>query len=84
MTVKERVVKKIEMLGEQQLHEVEEYVAFLKFRSRFMSPPSFDEHRIAKLYREFAREDRELAETGMTEYASALTKEDGNASPVII
>ena len=76
MTVKEHLVKEIEMLNEQQLHEVKEYVAFLRFRSRFMSLPSFDENRIAKLYREFAKEDRELAEEGMTDYASGLIKED--------
>jgi len=76
MTVKEHLVKEIEMLNEQQLHEVKEYVAFLRFRSRFMSLPLFDENRIAKLYREFAKEDRELAEEGMTDYASSLIKQD--------
>ena len=76
MTVKERLVKEIKVLNEQQLHEVEEYVAFLKFRSRFMSPPSFDENRIAKLYNKFAKEDRDLAEEGMTDYVSSLIKED--------
>jgi hypothetical protein len=77
MTVKESLVKEIKALNEQQLHEVEEYVAFLKFRSRFMSPPSFDENRIAKLYNKFAKEDRDLAEEGMTDYVSSLIKEDG-------
>jgi len=76
MTVKEVLVKEIKSLNEQQLHEVKEYVAFLKFRSRFMPPPSFDENRIAKLYSKFAKEDRDLAEEGMTEYASSLIKED--------
>jgi len=76
MTVKESLVKEIKALNEQQLHEVEEYVAFLKFRSRFMSPPSFDENRIAKLYNKFAKEDRDLAEEGMTDYVSSLIKED--------
>lgn len=45
MAVKERLMKKIEILNEQQLHEVKEYVAFLRFRSPFMSPPSFNENR---------------------------------------
>jgi len=56
--------------------KVIEYVAFLRFRSRFMSLPSFDENRIAKLYRKFAKEDRELTEEGTTDYASGLIKED--------
>ncbi len=76
MTVKERLVKEIKVLNEQQLHEIEEYVAFLKFRSRFVLLPSFDESRIAKLYKEFAKKDRELTEEGMTDYASSLIKED--------
>ena len=76
MTVKEHLVKEIEMLNEQQLYKVKEYVAFLKFRSRFISLPSFDKNRIAKLYRESAKEDRELAEKGMTDYASGLINED--------
>ena len=76
MTVKEGLVKEIKALNEQQLHEVKEYVAFLKFRSRFMSPASFDENRIAKLYSKFAKEDRDLAEEGMTDYVSSLIKED--------
>lgn len=76
MTVKESLVKEIKALNEQQLHEVEEYVAFLKFRSRFILRPSFDENRIAKLYNKFAKEDRDLAEEGMTDYVSSLIKED--------
>ena len=76
MKVKEGLVKEIKSLNEQQLHEVKEYVAFLKFRSRFMSPPSFDENQIAKLYSKFAKEDRDFAEEGMTDYMSSLIKED--------
>jgi hypothetical protein len=76
MKVKEGLVKEIKSLNEQQLHEVKEYVAFLKFRSRFMSTQSFDENRIAKLYIKFAKEDRDLAEEGMTDYMTNLIKED--------
>jgi hypothetical protein len=76
MKVKEGLVKEIKSLNEQQLHEVKEYVAFLKFRSRFMSTQSFDENRIAKLYSKFAKEDRDLAEEGMTDYMTNLIKED--------
>ena len=76
MKVKEGLVKEIKSLNEQQLHEVKEYVAFLKFRSHFISPSSFDEGRIAKLYSKFAKEDRDLAEEGMTDYMSSLIKED--------
>jgi hypothetical protein len=76
MAAKERLVKELDTLGEQQLREVTEYVAFLKFRSRFMPPPSFDEEELTKLYGEFAEEDRQLAEEGIADYTNSLTKED--------
>ena len=31
---------------------------------------------VAKIYKEFAEEDRQLAEVGIDEYADILTKED--------
>jgi hypothetical protein len=67
MAVKEHLVKELDTLAEQQLHEVAEYVAFLKFRSRFMLPQVFDE--VSKLYEEFAEE-------GIADYTNSLTKED--------
>jgi len=76
MAVKGHLVKELDTLGEQQLREVVEYVAFLKFRSRFMSPPSVDEEELTKLYGEFAEEDRQLAEEGMVDYTNSLAKED--------
>ncbi len=76
MVCKEHLVKELEELDEEQLHEVEEYVTFLKFRSRFMPSPTLDEEQIAKLYGEFAKEDRLLAEEGIADYANSLSKED--------
>jgi hypothetical protein len=76
MTLKENLVNEIAELSELQLQKLEEYVAFLKFHSRFMSIPSFDEHQIAMLYKEFTREDIELAEQGMNDYENNLIKED--------
>ena len=76
MAVQERLVKEIESLNEQQLREVEQYVAFLKFRSRFILPHFFDQNKIAKLYSKFAKEDKYLAEEGMDDYVNGLIKED--------
>ena len=53
MAVKGHLVKELDTLGEHQLREVAEYVAFLKFRSRFMAPPSVDEE-LSKLCSEQA------------------------------
>jgi hypothetical protein len=50
MAVKGHLAKELDTLAEHQLREVAEYVAFLKFRSRFMAPPSVDEEELTKLY----------------------------------
>ena len=76
MTVKEYLLKELGGLDEKQLHEVGEYIRFIKFRSRSMAPPPFDEQEMAKIYAEFAEEDRQLAEEGMADYANSLAKED--------
>ncbi|MFQ6056627.1 MAG: hypothetical protein ACE5KE_14720 [Methanosarcinales archaeon] len=76
MMIKKHLIQELDTLGERELREVAEYVAFLKIRSRFMPPPLFNEDQIATLYREFAKEDRQLAEEGMADYADGLAKED--------
>lgn len=70
MTVNERLLREIKSLNNQQLHEVEEYVSFLKFRSHFILPQLSNENQIAKLYRTFVKEDSNLAEEGMDDYVS--------------
>jgi hypothetical protein len=40
-----------------------------------MSPSTLSETQLAALYGEFEQDDRGLAETGMTDYASALDVE---------
>ncbi len=72
MSLQEFVAHEIESLEESELRAVAEYVSFLKFRAR----TSLDEERLTSLYREFEREDRELAEAGVADYAAALARED--------
>jgi hypothetical protein len=76
MTVKEYLLKELDGLDEKQLHEIEEYIRFIKFRSRFIPSPAFDERQISRIYAESAEEDRQLAEEGMADYANSLAKED--------
>jgi len=76
MAVKGHLAKELDTLAEHQLREVAEYVAFLKFRSRFMASPSVDEEELTKLYGKFAEEDRQLAEEGLKDYTNSLAKED--------
>lgn len=72
MSLKEYVAHEMETLGETELLAVAEYLSFLKFRAQ----NSGEENRLAALYGEFDREDRELAVSGMDDYASALARED--------
>lgn len=76
MSIKEQVVEDIKTLSEVELKQVAEYLAFLKYRSHNKSATAFDEIKLAALYAEFADEDRNLAEEGMSEYAENLAKED--------
>jgi len=76
MSLKEQVVQELNSLSETEIKQVAEYVAFLKFRTRITLAPTLDETELAALYAEFAEEDRELAEEGMSDYALGLIRED--------
>ena len=73
---KERLNQDIARLSEFQLQQVAEFLEFLKFREKSKRPRQFDESEIAKLYREFSEEDRELAESDLSDYAENLKFED--------
>jgi hypothetical protein len=75
LTLKELVIKELENLNEEQLRQVGDFLAFIKFRSRVASW-QVDTDKIATLYNEFAQEDRILAEEGLDEYAKLLKQED--------
>ena len=72
---KETLKKDIDRLNDQQLKQIADFIAFLKFQSKLsQSTPDFSQ--FVNLYQEFADEDRELAEMGMTEYTQSLEDED--------
>jgi hypothetical protein len=75
MSTKEQVLEEIETLSEAEIKEVAEYLAFLKYRSQNKSHV-VDASQLAALYAEFAEEDRNLAEEGISDYAEGLVKED--------
>ncbi|MDQ3684193.1 MAG: hypothetical protein M3430_01140 [Acidobacteriota bacterium] len=77
MSTKEEVLEELKTLSNAELEKVAEYLAFLKFRSR-KKPHAIDESQLATLYAEFAKEDRDLAEEGMTDYARGLIAEDAS------
>ena len=76
MAVKEHLIKEIHRLDEKQLQELEDFLFFLKFRSRISRPSEVREEEIAKLYADFSEEDRAMAEEGIDDYMLGLVKED--------
>ena len=76
MTVRDQVIKTVQNLGDAECQQVAEYLAFLKFRSRYRHASEVDATELGSLYTEFSSEDRELAEQGMTEYVEGLCRED--------
>ncbi len=75
VALKAVITQELETLNEEQLKQIADFIAFLKFRARYSSLVA-DENQIAALYKEFAEEDRRLAEEGLDEYAELLRQED--------
>lgn len=76
VSIKEQVALEINALSEDEIKQVADYLAFLKFRSRRRNAVETDETQLAALYAEFADEDRSLAEEGMSDFARSLAAED--------
>jgi hypothetical protein len=76
MSIKEQVAHELDSLGDAELKQVADFVAFLKFRARIDRMPALDEAQLNALHNEFAEEDRKLAEEGMVDYTEGLVKED--------
>jgi hypothetical protein len=76
MQVTRKTIKQeIDHLDNAQLSQLAEYIAFFKFRSRFQQPTP-DLAQFAKLYQEFADEDHQLVEAGLSNYANQLEHEN--------
>ena len=78
MITREKIVEEIESLSEAELEQVARYLALVKCCSHSITGSSaqFDETYLAALYAECAETDRELAEAGLSDYASGLAQED--------
>jgi uncharacterized UBP type Zn finger protein len=74
IVLKKVITQELDGLNEQQLQQVADFLAFLKYKSRAASL-KIDEKQMAALY-EFAEENRKLAKEGMDEYAKPLQQED--------
>lgn len=71
----EALKQDIDRLTREQLQQVADFVAFLKFRDK-RHCVVIDPSGLASLMTEFAEEDRSLAEVGMSDYAAMLDRED--------
>ncbi len=76
ISTKEQVLTDLDELNDAQIQTVAEFLEFLRFRERRKFETQFDDVELEALYSEFADEDRELAESGLTEYAANLARED--------
>ena len=75
LATSESLKQDIEKLTDEQLQQVAEFIAFLRFqekRKRIILDPAL----LAPLATEFADEDRALAESGMGDYTDMLAQED--------
>ena len=58
---KETLKQELDRFNDQQLQQLADFIAFLKFQSK-LSQPKPDLNQFAHLYQEFTEEDRELVE----------------------
>jgi hypothetical protein len=72
----EALKQDLDRLSHNQLQQVADFIAFLKFRDRHHPQIVIDPTHLADLFTEFADEDRALAEAGMNDYAVMLHQED--------
>lgn len=72
----EALKQDLDLLSHNQLQQVAEFVAFLKFRNHRHHRIIIDPKHLADLFTEFADEDRAIAEEGMNDYAAMLHQED--------
>ena len=74
MSVSSETIKRgIDLLTSDQLQQIADFIAFLKFRDQ-RQRTVLDPERLALLATEFADEDRAIAEEGMDEYAAILSQ----------
>ena len=72
----ENIKREIDQLTPEQLAEVSNFIGYLKFRKYRTSSINLDVNELAKLSTEFADDDRELAETGMSDHANLFSQTD--------
>jgi hypothetical protein len=72
----ETIKQDLDQLTHNQLQQVADFIAFLKFRKQRQRSVVLDPAQLSNLFTEFGDEDRAFAEEGMSEYAVMLHQED--------
>jgi hypothetical protein len=72
----EALKQDLDQLTQDQLQQVADFIAFLKFRDRQRRRLTLNPSQLAAFATEFAQEDRALAEEGMSDYVAMLHRED--------
>lgn len=72
----EALKQDLDHLTYSQLHQVAEFIAFLRFRNQRRHQVVLDPMQLADMFAESSDEDRALAEAGMNDYAVMLQQED--------
>ena len=72
----EALKQDLDQLTQEQLQQVADFIAFLKFRHKRRHHIVLEASQLAALATEFAEEDRALAEAGISDYAAMLSQED--------
>jgi hypothetical protein len=80
LTSSETVKQDLDRLTSEQLQQVADFIAFLKYRSKRDRRLILDPSQLTALT-EFAQEDRALAESGINDYAAMLRHEDESYCP---
>ncbi|PPS45126.1 hypothetical protein [Chroococcidiopsis sp. TS-821] len=76
MSISSEALKQdLDQLTEEQLQQVADFIAFLKFRDK-RRHVVLDPAQLVTLATEFAEEDRALAEVGISDYTAMLDRED--------
>ena len=75
-TSREALKQDLDQLTNEQLQQVADFIAFLKFREHRPRRVAIDPTQLAALATEFAEEDRALAEIGMNDYLGMLQQEE--------
>ncbi len=77
MSISSEALKQdLDRLTGEQLQQVAEFIAFLKFREKRDRRVMLDPSQLTALATDFGDEDSALAEAGMNDYAAMLHQED--------